>query len=178
MYAFCMVVVPWKTFPREDRWTADLSTTLLRSSGRDDKGKRGAARESGCQAADRSTALRSGRTTFPGKDRWTADLSTPLLRSSGRDDKGEGGASIECGCRTEPIFHHLGRAKAHNFSGRDDKGDGRYSPQQRSGDEQPSPVELALSVSCDHRGERGCSGPSHGQNPAGKNAEDNRRGNR
>src|SRR6202046_4203981 len=53
----------------------------------------------------------------------TADLSTTLLRSSGRDDKGEGGASIECGCRTETIFHHLGRAKAHNFSGRDDNGE-------------------------------------------------------
>jgi hypothetical protein len=51
MYAFCMVVVPWKTFPREDRWTADLSTTLLRSSGRDDKGEGGASIEYGCRKA-------------------------------------------------------------------------------------------------------------------------------
>jgi hypothetical protein len=38
-----------KTFPGKDRWTADLSTTLLRSSGRDDKGEGGASIEGGCR---------------------------------------------------------------------------------------------------------------------------------
>src|ERR1700678_1341243 len=38
-----------KTFPGKDRWNADLSTTLLRSSGRDDKGEGGASIEWGCR---------------------------------------------------------------------------------------------------------------------------------
>src|ERR1700722_15792578 len=38
-----------KTFPGKDHWTADLSTTLLRSSGRDDKGEGGASIECGCR---------------------------------------------------------------------------------------------------------------------------------
>src|SRR5580698_2021489 len=37
-----------KTFPGKVRWTADLSTTLLRSSGRDDKGEGGASNNSSC----------------------------------------------------------------------------------------------------------------------------------
>src|SRR6202789_304478 len=74
---------------------------------------------------DPSTALRSVEKHSQGRTARTADLSTTLR--SGRDDKGEGGASIECGCRTEPLFQHLGWAKAHNFSGRDDKGERRSS---------------------------------------------------
>jgi hypothetical protein len=42
------VVAEQNPLPGKDRWTADLSTTLLRSSGRDDKGERGASGESSC----------------------------------------------------------------------------------------------------------------------------------
>src|ERR1700678_1648624 len=42
------VVAEQNPFPGKDRWTADLSTTLLRSSGRDDKGEGGASIECGC----------------------------------------------------------------------------------------------------------------------------------
>src|ERR1700689_407923 len=38
-----------KTFPEKDRWNADLSTALLRSSGRDDKGEGGTSIEYGCR---------------------------------------------------------------------------------------------------------------------------------
>jgi hypothetical protein len=37
-----------KHFQEQDRWTADLFTALLRSSGRDDKGEGGALRDSRC----------------------------------------------------------------------------------------------------------------------------------
>jgi hypothetical protein len=87
-----------KTFPGKDRWNADLSTALLRSSGRDDKGESGASIEYGCRTEPSFHHLGwadgpycSGRKTFPGKDRWNADLSTALR--FGRDDKGSGGAS-------------------------------------------------------------------------------------
>src|ERR1700721_3106462 len=95
------VVAEQNPFPGKDRWTADLSTTLLRSSGLDDKGEEAAL----------PLSVVAEQNPLPGKDRWTADLSTTLLRSSGRDDKGEGGASIECGCRTESLAESLANTK-------------------------------------------------------------------
>src|ERR1700729_2819304 len=91
-----------KHFQERTADTADLSTTLLRSSGRDDKGEDGASSESSCWTNVFITVGGQRPMTSPVEKHFqertadTADLSTPLR--SGRDDKGEGGASSNGSC--------------------------------------------------------------------------------
>jgi hypothetical protein len=138
-----------KTFPGKDCWTTDLSTTLLRSSGRDDKGEGGASIECGCRTENYFSSPWVGRRpmTPPGemtKGRAALPLSVVVEQrlffitlgrpkahdSSGQDDKGEGGASIECGCVEQRLFFiTLGGPKAHDSSGQDDKGEGGCGPE-------------------------------------------------
>src|SRR5580692_4641943 len=66
--------------------TADLSTTLLRSSGRDDKGEGGASGHSSC---------------------WTG----PIFHRPGRDDKGKGRWFRESAGPDRNRFYHLGWAE-------------------------------------------------------------------
>ena len=81
-------------FARAAGRTADPSTTLLRSSGRDDKGE-GWLRLEGLRDGKKQQVvpLHSVEKHF---QEGTSDLSTTLR--SGRDDKGKGGASIDSGC--------------------------------------------------------------------------------
>jgi hypothetical protein len=80
-----------RTFLRKGGETAGPSTTLLRSSGRDDKWVGWRFQKTGA---------------------FFITLGGPKGHDfSGRDDKGEGGASGNGSCWTEAVFHHLGWAR-------------------------------------------------------------------
>src|SRR3984957_9040580 len=113
-----------RTFPRRSAETADLSTTLLQSSGRDDKGEGAlplsvvAEQEPFSSTWVGPTAHDfSGRRTLPRRSA-TADLSTTLLRSSGRDDKGEGALPLSAVAEQEPFSSTSDGPTAHDFFGR------------------------------------------------------------
>src|SRR3984885_4627119 len=106
--------------------TADLSTTLLRSSGRDDKGEGGASSECGCRTeaifhhlgrAEGPCLLRSK--TFPGDGPLTPQISP--LRSFGAPvemTKGRAALPATVVAEQDPFFIALGGPKAHDSSGR------------------------------------------------------------